>query len=471
MSEPGTPDHPLRVAIIGSGPSGFYAAEHLLNRDGLHVQVDMFDRLPTPFGLVRGGVAPDHQKIKSVTRIYDKIAAHPAYRFFGNVEIGRDLARDDLLAYFHAVIYAVGAKADRRMGVPGEYLPGSHSATDFVGWYNAHPDFRNLRFDLSGTRALVVGNGNVAVDVARILASTPAELARTDIAEHARAALAESRITEVILMGRRGPAQSAFTPKELKEMGEMEGAQVIVDPADVVLDDLSAAWVADHPDRNRDTNITVMTGYAQRPDTGAPRRIVLRFLSSPTRVLGTDRVEAVEIVHNQLQPAGDGQLRPRPTDRTETIPVDLVFRAIGYQGTPLPGLPFDDWAGVIPNRDGRIINPAADGAVVPAEYVVGWIKRGPTGIIGTNKPDAHATVDALLADHAAGTLNVPQIPDAGVLARLVAERQCEAVSYQDWLRLDAIERDRGERDGGRPRVKFSRIPEMIQALNEDTAAG
>jgi ferredoxin--NADP+ reductase len=460
MSELGTPDAPLRVAIIGSGPSGFYAAERLLSRPDLHVQVEMFDRLPTPFGLVRGGVAPDHQKIKSVTKVYDRIAAHPEFRFYGNVEIGRALAREDLLAYVHAVIYAVGAAADRRMGIPGEHLPGSHSATDFVGWYNGHPDYRCLSFDLSSERALVVGNGNVAMDVARILASTTAELTATDIADHALTALADSGVREIILLGRRGPAQAAFTPKELKELGELEGVDVIAGPREVGLDALSQAAVDAAPDRNRDENIKVMAHYAERSPAGKHRRVVLRFLASPVELIGTDRVEAVRIVHNQLAPAADGSLRPRATDRTEELPVGLVFRAIGYQGTPIPGLPFDDWNAVIPNRSGRIIDGEAQ---VPREYVVGWIKRGPQGIIGTNKPDSHETVDALLEDLASGALPAVTVGSRAVLERLVAER-AEAVSYQDWLTLDAAEKQRGVDAGGRPRVKFTRVDQMLEAL-------
>jgi ferredoxin--NADP+ reductase len=405
----GTDQQPLRVAVIGSGPSGFYAAEHLQNQKDLVVQVDMYDRLPTPFGLVRGGVAPDHQKIKSVTRVYDKIAAHPEFRFFGNVELGRDLTHADLSAYYHAIIYAVGARTDRRMGIPREYLPGSHSATEFVGWYNAHPDFRSLSFDLSGERAVVVGNGNVAMDLARILASPPDVLATTDIAEHALEALSESRIREIIVLGRRGPAQAAFTTKELRELGHIPGCDVVVDPAEAELDPLSAHQVARAPDRTRDANIEVLGTYAVTPPTGAPRRVVLRFLMSPVEIIGTDRVEGLVVARNELYRGEDGQLRARITDETETIPVDLVFRAIGYQGVPLPGIPFDAMNGVIPNAQGRIVDPVA-GRVVAGEYVVGWIKRGPTGIIGTNKPDSQETVEMLLDDLREGRLAKPDVP-------------------------------------------------------------
>ncbi len=465
----GTPARPLRVAVIGSGPSGFYAAEHLQNQADLVVQVDMYDRLPTPFGLVRGGVAPDHQKIKSVTRVYDRIAAHPEFRFFGNVELGRDLTHADLSAYYHAIIYAVGARTDRRMGIPREYLPGSHSATEFVGWYNAHPDFRSLSFDLSGQRAVVVGNGNVAMDLARILASPPEALATTDIAEHALEALSESRIREIIVLGRRGPAQAAFTTKELRELGHIPGCDVVVDPGEAALDPLSAAQVARAPDRTRDSNIEVLGTYAAAPPGGAGRRVVLRFLVSPVEILGTDRVEAIVVARNELYRGEDGQLRARTTDETETIPVDLVFRAIGYQGVPLPGIPFDAMHGVIPNVAGRVVDPVAD-RVVPGEYVVGWIKRGPTGIIGTNKPDSQETVEMVLDDLREGRLDKPDVPSRSVLEGLLRERRQDFVSYEDWQVIDLLEQERGQA-GQRPRLKFSRVEEMLRALEERKQEG
>lgn len=460
----GTPAHPLRVAIIGSGPSGFYAAEHLQEQDGLEVQIDMYDRLPTPFGLVRGGVAPDHQKIKSVTRVYDKIAAHPEFRFYGNVEMGRDITHADLSAYYHAIIYAVGARTDRRMGIPREHLPGSHSATEFVGWYNAHPDFRSLGFDLTSRSAAVVGNGNVAMDLARILASPREVLAQTDIAEHALHALEENGIREIHVLGRRGPAQAAFTNKELKELGELPGVDVVVDPADVELDPLSAAAVAATPNRTRDRNLELLREFSARPLTGAPRRIVLHFLVSPVEIIGSERVEGLAIVHNELYESEDGSIRPRPTDRRTTLPLGLVFRAIGYQGVPLPDIPFDAMRGVIPNRSGRIIDPVTD-TPVEGEYVVGWIKRGPQGIIGTNKPDSQETVDMLLEDLGAGNLHKLEVPPRAVLERLLSERRRDFVSYEDWQLIDMLEQERGKAAGA-PRVKFSRVEEMLHALQE-----
>jgi ferredoxin--NADP+ reductase len=461
----GTPERPLRVAVVGSGPSGFYAAEHLQQQTDLAVQIDMYDRLPTPFGLVRGGVAPDHQKIKSVTRVYDRIAAHPEFRFYGNVELGRDLTHADLSAYYHAIIYAVGARTDRRMGIPREYLPGSHSATEFVGWYNAHPDFRSLGFDLSGERAVVVGNGNVAMDLARILASPVEALAQTDIAEHALAALSRSTIREIVVLGRRGPAQAAFTTKELRELGRIPGCEVVVDPGEAALDPLSRHQVDATPDRTRDANLEVLAGYAGTPPTGTGRRVVLRFLRSPVEIIGTDRVEALVVARNELYRGEDGQLRARVTDDVETIPVDLVFRAIGYQGVPLMGVPFDAMHGVIPNDAGRIVDPVT-GDPVGGEYVVGWIKRGPRGIIGTNKPDSAETVEMLLDDLRAGRLDKPEIPARSVLETLLRERRRDFVSYEDWQLIDLLEQERGQRAGDRPRVKFSRVEEMLTALAE-----
>ena len=335
----GSADRPLRVAIVGSGPAGFYAADHLLRQEELVVEVDMFDRLPTPFGLVRAGVAPDHPKIKSVIRVYEKTAAREGFRFFGNVKVGHDIEVEDLERLYHAIVYTVGCETDRHLGIPGEELPGSHAATAFVGWYNAHPDFRHLGFDLSSERAVVVGNGNVAMDLARILASPPELLAATDIAEHALEQLAASRIREIHVLGRRGPAQASFTNKELKELGELPGVDVVVDPAELALGPAVEAHLAAEPNRTRDRNLEILREYAAREPTGAARRIVLHFLVSPAEILGSERVEALVVVHNELYESEDGSLRPQPTERRTTLPVGLVFRAIGYQGVPLPGIP------------------------------------------------------------------------------------------------------------------------------------
>jgi ferredoxin/flavodoxin---NADP+ reductase len=459
----GTAGNPFRVAIIGSGPSGFYAAEYLLAQDGLVAQVDMFDRLPTPFGLVRAGVAPDHPKIKSVTRVYDKVAANPDFRFRGNVEFGRDLEHDDLLEYFHAVIYCVGARSDRRMGIPREHLPGSHGASDFVGWYNAGPDQRKLTFNLGAERAVVVGNGNVAMDVARMLIIPPDELAQTDIAGHALRALRTSAVREVVILGRRGPAQAAFTYKELKELADRDDVDVIVDPADMELDPHSLHDAEQHPDRGRDQILDLLRELAVRGDRGNARKVVFRFMVSPTEIVGTDHVEGVHVVHNELYRGNSGALRARATDRSEVLPTGLVFRAIGYQGLALPGVPFDPMTATIPNDRGRVID-LLDGQPRPGEYAAGWIKRGPTGIIGTNKPDAQETVDMLMEDLRADRLRRDVLP-ARVFSRFVRERQAEVVSYADWQYLDQRETAKGG-ELGRPRLKFARVENMLRALRE-----
>jgi ferredoxin--NADP+ reductase len=458
----GTSRNPLRVAVIGSGPSAFYAAEAYLKQTELAVEVDMFERLPTPHGLVRGGVAPDHQKIKSVTKVYDKIAADPRFRFYGNVEFGRDLRRADLVAHYHQIVYATGAQTDRRMGIPGEDLPGSHAATEFVGWYNAHPDYRDLHFDLTQTHAAVIGNGNVAMDVARILARSEAELAATDIADYALEALRSSRVTDIYVFGRRGPAQAAFTNPEIKELGELADADVIVLPEEAALDPLSQEMLAREPDRTAANNVQILQAYAQRAPAGKRRRIHMRFLWSPVELIGTERVEAIRLVKNELQRADDGALRPRATDQTEIIPVGLVFRSIGYKGVALPDVPFDSKAGIIPNQAGRVIDPTT-GAPIIGDYVVGWIKRGPSGVIGTNKPDSVESVKMALEDAAAGRVHAPANAERAAVEAMLIARGIEFIRYEDWLMLDRIEQERGK-SLGRPRLKFSRVDDMLSAI-------
>src|SRR3954465_7476324 len=390
----GTEDNPLRVAIVGSGPAGFYAAGHLLKPKDRVVQVDMFDRLPTPWGLVRAGVAPDHPNIKAVSRVYEKTAAHPEFRFYGNVEYGRDLTHADLHDRYHAAIYAARAQPNRRLGIDGEDLPGSWAATEFVAWYNGHPDYRDLEFDLSGRTAVVVGNGNVAADVARMLALTYDELAVTDVADHALEVLRDSSITEIVVLGRRGPAQAAFTNPEVLELGELEDADVIIDPRDVDLDAASRAWIeSDEADMTSKRNVEILTEYSQRTPEGKRKRVVLRFLTSPVEIVGDGRVEGVVVERNELVQADDGSLKARSTGERETIPAGLVFRSVGYRGVALEGVPFDDARAVIPNDLGRVLTEAG-GEQLPGQYVVGWIKRGPSGIIGTNKRDAQETVKA-----------------------------------------------------------------------------
>src|SRR5216117_2704159 len=429
MAQAGTQAQPLRVAIIGAGPTGYYAADHLLRQDRVTVEVDMFDRLPTPYGLVRLGVAPDHQKIKSVTAAFDKVAAHPRFRFFGGVEFGKDLTLADLRAHYHQILYCTDAE-----------------------------------FDLSVERAVVVGVGNVAVDVARILCRTREELAATDIADYALEALSRSRIREVYLLGRRGPAQAAFTNPEIKELGELAGADIKVRPEEVELDPLSRAAVAKSQDRATTKKVEILQGYAIRRPTGKPRTLIVRFLVSPVELIGdaSGRVVKMRLVRNELFATPTGALHPRPTSQSEELPVGLVFRSVGYRGVPLPGVPFNESWGVILNDKGRVLDPDTKQPVL-GEYTAGWIKRGPTGVIGTNKPDAAETVQCMVEDWAQGAVLRPSRPDAASAEALVRQRRPNYVSYHDWLRLNELEIARG-RAQGRPRVKFTRVEEILAAL-------
>jgi ferredoxin/flavodoxin---NADP+ reductase len=463
MDRIGTSEQPLRVAIVGSGPSGFYAAGHLLksrSHPDLVTQVDVYDRLPTPWGLVRGGVAPDHPNIKAVSRVYEKTAQHPEFRFFGNVELGRHLSRADLTDRYHAVIYAVGAQTDRRLGIPGEDLPGSWAATELVAWYNGHPDYRDLEFDLSCERAVVIGNGNVAADVARMLALTRDELAATDVADHALEVMAASSIREIVVLGRRGPAQAAFTNPELLELGEMTDADVYVDVRDAELDPLSRAFIeseAAHVTARK--NVEILTGYAGRAPEGKNRRIVLRFLTSPVEIVGEDRVTGIRVERNELAEDDTGAIRARPTGEVETLDCGIVFRSVGYRGVPLADLPFDERGGVIPNDGGRVMDGTS---ALPGEYVAGWIKRGPSGIIGTNKRDAQETVNLVLEDLDEGRLLEPADPSRESLEELIGVRSPEHVAYAGWEAIDRAERAAGE-PHGRPRVKLASFEELLEA--------
>ena len=464
-------DTPIRVAVIGSGPAGFYAAGHLLKASGDRLEVDMIERLPTPWGLVRSGVAPDHPKIKSVTRVYEKTAAHPRFRYFGNVTFGEHVSRGEMLERYHAVVYATGSPSDRALGIPGEDLPGSHAATEFVGWYNGHPDFTDLEVDLlAAERAVVIGNGNVALDVARMLVLAPEELAPTDTADHALEVLARNSVREVQVLGRRGPAQAAFTNPELIELADLEQADVIVDQAE-----LERALAVEDPnvDTTSRRNVEILRDYASKKPQGRPKRIVLRFLLSPTELIADEsgRLGAVELVRNELVADDDGRLRARATEEHETLETGLVFRAIGYRGIPLPEVPFDERTAVIPNDSGRVIDPDT-GRAIPGEFVVGWIKRGPTGVIGTNKKDAQETVDAILADLAPlidpasnnGSGAAPHIPAraaAEEVEELLRSRQPELITYSGWEAIDRHERALGEQ-AGRPRVKLTRIEQLLE---------
>ena len=451
---------PFRVAIVGVGPAGFYLAERLLAR--ADVEVDLFDRLPAPYGLVRYGVAPDHEKIRNVTRVFDRTAANPRFRFFGNVEIGRHLSPADLRQWYDQVAFTTGAQTDRRMGIPGEDLGGSHTATEFVAWYNGHPDYHDRAFDLSAERVVVVGVGNVAVDVARILCRTPEELATTDIADHALAALRRSRVREVVMLGRRGPAQAAFTNAEVKELGELPAADVRVVPAEVALDPLSRAAIDAEEDPATRKKIEILEGFAARTPAAKQRLLTIRFLVSPAALIddGAGRVGGVRVARNRLEATADGSLRAVPTGGEEDIPAGLVFRSVGYRGVAIAGLPFDERAGTVPNRGGRVLDPAT-GAPLAGVYVAGWIKRGPSGVIGTNKPDAGETVGAMLEDLAARPGGRAAL--AAEVRERVRVRQRECVEWADWLRLQAMEAERG-RAQGRPRVKCVSAEEMRAAL-------
>lgn len=454
----GTPDRPLRVAVIGAGPAAFYAVESLFKQANLVCQVDMFNRLPTPYGLVREGVAPDHESIKAVTRIYDRTAENPNFRYFGNVTFGKDLTHADLKPLYDQIIYAVGAQSDRQMGIPGEDLEGSYPATIFVGWYNGHPDYRDLDFDLSVERVAVVGNGNVAMDVARILATDPDELAKTDMADYAIAKLRQSKIREVVMLGRRGPVQAAFTNPELKEFGELAGVDVIVDPADLELDEYSAAALP--TEKIATKNVETLRKYVAKTEHTQPRRVVLRFLVSPVEIIGENgKVKAVKLEKNRLEMGKDGSLKAKGTGQYETLDIGLIFRSVGYRGVPLEGVPFNEATGTIPNIAGRVTMHAT-GEVVPGEYVVGWAKRGPSGIIGTNKPDSASTVNSMIEDLPELTPIAADKRDPELIVKLLHERKPDHVTYAEWKLINQAEMAKGA-EQGRPRVKITSIPEML----------
>jgi ferredoxin/flavodoxin---NADP+ reductase len=457
MTAPGTEQNPLKVAIVGAGPSGFYAAEALL-KSGLVVQVDMIERLPAPFGLVRHGVAPDHPKLKEAIAVYDRIARSPGFRLFGNITVGRDVSVETLRAAYHSVIFASGAETDRRLGIPGENLPGSYTATEFVGWYNGHPDYRDRTFDLSHEVAVIVGQGNVAADVGRILAKTVDELKHTDIARHALEALAQSRVREIHVIGRRGPAQAKFTAKELREFGELEDAEVVVDPAELELNPESLAEFEDRKGAGAKKNVEILREFATRPRLGRGRRVYFRFLLSPTAITGQSQVESITFERNRLAGAPFEQ-SARGTGELVVQPTGLVFRSIGYKGVAMTGVPFDARQGVFPTKESRITDES--GTVVPAMYACGWIKRGPSGIIGTNKPCSVAAVGCLLAD--VSTFDQSAKPGAEGIPVLMGTNGRRVVSYDDWIAIDDAEMRRGATIG-KPREKFTSVDEMLEVL-------
>lgn len=433
-----TDERPVRVAVVGAGPAGFFTAEALLRQKSPLFEVDLIERLPTPYGLVRSGVAPDHQKLKSVTRAFEKIACLPRFAFLGNVTLGKDVTAEELAAHYDQVVYAVGSATDRHLGIPGERLAGSHAATEFVGWYNAHPDFRDAHFDLNVERAVVIGAGNVALDVARVLLRDRDELAKTDIAAPALEALRRSPIREVVLVARRGPAQAAFTPIELEELSALPSLAIQLDPAQLMIDraDLDPSALK---------NVELMQQLAAAPRKGA-RTLRLEFLASPVELEGDGRVSSVRLERNELIGG-----KARGTGQFFELETGLVFRSIGYFGEPLPGVPFDPTTGIIPNDDGRVLG-------APRSYAVGWIRRTATGVIGTNKVDAHSVVEKLVEDAAA----LPRVPRDGVGA-LLGQRGVRVTTWDDWRRLDQLELSAG-RERGKVREKFDSVSAMLEAL-------
>jgi ferredoxin/flavodoxin---NADP+ reductase len=443
----------LRIAVVGSGPAGFYAAEALL-ANATPTLVDVYDALPAPFGLVRYGVAPDHPKIKNIIARYEKTAAHPGFAFLGNVTVGKDITVDEMRRYYDAIIFANGAQTDRRLGVPGEDLAGSYTATEFVAWYNGHPDYQDREFDLSHECAVVIGQGNVAVDVARILCKTVDELKNTDITARALEVLAESRVRVVRMIGRRGPVQAAFTPPEMKELGELEDCDLVVDPGELELNDASRAELEVLKWREAQKNYDLLKAAAAKAPGGKSRRLVIQFYRGPKELVGASRLDGVVLEKNTL--AGEpGKQKAAGTGVTELTPCGVLFRSVGYRGVPLVGVPFDEKNGVIPNTEGRVMNGAVP---VPGLYAAGWIKRGPSGIIGTNKPDSFETVKSVLAD-------LPSLarcaePSREALVAFLRGRGVRVVSYEDWRRIDAAEVERGSIIG-KPREKFLSVDEML----------
>ena len=449
----------MRVSIVGSGPSGFYAAMALLEQRDYDVSVDMYDRLPTPWGLVRAGVAPDHPMTKQVTKLFQWCSARPNFKFYLNVEIGRDLSHEELTEHYHAVLYSCGGSASRSLGLPGEDLPGSYGASEFVGWYNGHPDFADSQFDLSGERAVIIGNGNVALDIARILVKNADDLKSTDIADHAIAALSRSNIREVVILGRRGVADGAFTSPEFLALGSLDKIDVVVD-RESVNDELSLALSeAKNPESleafKSALKLEIATEYSQRELRNSSKRIVFKFLRSPTEILGDQKVESIRVVRNHLEQQPDGSTKAIASNEFESIKTGLILRSVGYMGASIPGVPYDQKRGVIPNDNGRTL---VDGKPEFGVYCAGWIKRGASGVIGTNKHCARKTVDAMLADFAGGKLSASAT--GGEIDQLLLQRDVPVVDYNAWRRINAHECELGEADQ-RPRVKMVSVEDML----------
>lgn len=454
--------NPARVAVIGAGPSGLYASVELL-RQSPEVNVDMFDRIPAIGGLARYGVSPDHAARRQMAAVaeYYAMASH-RFQFYGNVKIGVHISHDELLTRYRAIIYACGCSSDQNLGVPGEMVAGCHAASEFVGWYNGHPDFADRQFDLSGERAIVIGNGNVALDLARIILKGTDGLRHTDIANAALAALARSRIREVVILGRRGPAQASFTTPELLELAQLEDVDIIVEPGGAANDlHQSPLHVEPHTATSfaRRLKLQILRDYAARGPKSQSKRLVLRFCSSPVAILGEERVKGVRIARNILVTQADGSISAQPTTDHRNMPACLVLRAVGYRGRAIPGLPFDTAKGTLPNIAGRVIDPATM-APVPGTYVVGWQKRGPRGVIGTNKICAQETVKNVLEDLQA-TSSTGQEPYLPSLESLLLDRQAHPITYIDWKAIDYYEQLQGLASN-RPRVKLTSYHDLLK---------
>ncbi len=459
MAKLGSEENPLLVAIVGSGPSGFYAAEALLKSE-INVKVDVLEKLPSPYGLVRSGVAPDHQKLKQVIELYKKTADSPNFNLIANVNVGTDITIEELCQSHHAVIITSGAETDRKLGVPGEDLHGSYTATEFVGWYNGHPDYRDREFDLSHEVAVIIGQGNVAADVSRILSKTVDELKHTDIAQHALDALAESKIKEIHVIGRRGPAQAKFTPKELREFGELSDCNSIVRAEDMILNPESEKELEEKSNIASKKIYDQFCEFSKRePDPAKSKNCYFKFLMGPKELVGNTKLEKVILEKNQLSGEAFKQ-SARGTGETIELETGILFRSIGYRGVPIVGVPFHESWGTIPNENGRITDN--DGNIVPNLYTAGWIKRGPSGIIGTNRACSVETVQCLLEDveklddgtNKSGAENIYSILDA---------KNIRHINFSDWKKIDAKEIETGD-PKGKPREKFTQIDEMLSIL-------
>ena len=449
----GGADTPLRVAIVGSGPSGFYAADALFKSD-VNVTVAMFEKLPTPFGLVRFGVAPDHAKIRNVTGVFAKTAAHEDFTYWGNVTVGNDISVAELREHFDVILLAFGAQTDRSLGIPGEDLSRSYTATAFCAWYNGHPEYRDYQFDLTHETAVVIGQGNVAMDVARVLALPADELAKTDMATHAVDQLRTSSVKHIHVVGRRGAVQAKFTPKEISELAEIPDCDLIIDPTDLDLSEADAAELNLPQSKTNQRNYDILKTAAETGDTGATRKIYMHFYKSPAELSGDGGVEQVSLEINEMK-GEPGNQWAEGTGKTEPLECGVFFRSVGYKGVAIEGIPFDDRKGVVPNVNGRV----TDGDQM---YVAGWIKRGPSGLIGTNKGDSAATVAELLG-------NLPNLRpapgrDDAAVAQLLADRGARVVTYEDWTKIDAAEIERGKA-AGKPRDNFTRIDDMLALLD------